>query len=205
MVTEAFFDLQRFADDTLVGSTVDSSFRWAGGGSFGGYAMTIINDEYATESEKREAFRCMKRATELAPDDGFWWYRLGLMYRFGEGTKKNLAEAFSCFKQGNKAGNSASANQLGIMFSNGEHVAQNFQKAINFFEKAIELDGNNVNALNNLADCYRYGDGTAKDSYKAFELYKKAAELGHIGAMTTVGFMLFTGKGTRENEYESFK
>lgn len=38
MVTETFFDLQRFADDTLVGSTVDGSFRWAGGGSFGGYS-----------------------------------------------------------------------------------------------------------------------------------------------------------------------
>lgn len=34
MVTEIFFDLQRFADDTLVGS--DEGFTWGGGGSFGG-------------------------------------------------------------------------------------------------------------------------------------------------------------------------
>lgn len=36
MVTENFFDLQRFADDTLAGDTVNSEFHWLGGHSFSG-------------------------------------------------------------------------------------------------------------------------------------------------------------------------
>lgn len=36
MVTENFFDLQRFADDTLAGDTVNSEFYWVGGHSFSG-------------------------------------------------------------------------------------------------------------------------------------------------------------------------
>ena len=172
--------------------------------SFGLYAMTITRDDNASESDKREAFRYMKRATELNPEAGVWWNQLGLMYRFGNGTKKNLAEAFSCFKQGHKLGNSDAANQLGIMFSNGEHIEQNPRKAFNFFTKAVELDNSNVYALKNLAECYWYGDGIAEDSYKAFELYIKAAELGNFEAMTTVGEMYYNGDGTREDMEKFF-
>lgn len=173
---------------------------------FASYAMTIINDEDATESDKREAFRCMKRATELAPNDGYYWYHLGQMYRFGTGTKKNLAEAFSCFKQGNKLGDSDCTNMLGVMFSNGEHVAQNSRKAFDFFKKAVELDKyeSNTAAMDNLADCYRYGDGTAEDHYKAFELYLKAAKGGNVGAMVTLGSMYYNGDGTREDIEQFF-
>ncbi|MBR0288301.1 MAG: HPr family phosphocarrier protein [Selenomonadaceae bacterium] len=172
--------------------------------SFGLYALTLTRDDNATESDKREAFRYMKRATELAPDDGHYWYYLGKMYRFGSGTNKNLYEAFNCFKQGHKVGNSRATNQLGIMFSNGEHVEQNSRKAFDFFRKAVGLNENNASAIRNLADCYRFGDGVAKDEYKAFELFKKAAELGNVGAMTVTGVMLLNGEGTREDTEQFF-
>ena len=191
---------------------IDEARRWYKLGmdkndadSFYWYARTLDNDD-ATESDKREAFRCMKRATELAPDDGYSWYHLGQMHRFGTGTNKNLYEAFSCFKQGHKLGDSDCTNMLGVMFANGEHVEQNPRKAFEFFKKAVELDKHEVNssAMKNLADCYWDGDGTAEDHYKAFELYLKAAELGHIDAMATVGKMYYNGDGTREDTEKFF-
>ena len=194
-----------------VSQNVNEAFHWFkrgmeknDGNSFAWYAHILINEDEPTESDKREAFRCFKRATELIPDNGSVWCELGRMYRNGNGTRQNLAEAFSCFKQGHKLGHSQSAVYLGIMFSDGEHVAQNPRKGFEFFQKAFELDNDNISAIKTLASCYRFGDGVAKNSYKAFELYKRAAEMGNVEAMTITGVMLLNGEGTREDTEQFF-
>lgn len=195
-----------------VDKDIDEARRWfklgmdkEDGNSFGGYAVTIVYDQNATNSEKREAFRCMKRATELDPDDGFWWYQLGMMYHDNYGTYINLAKAYDCFKQGHKLGDSYATNELGIMFGKGEHVKQNSRQAFDFFKKAVELDEQNITAVENLAYCYREGEGVDKNSTKAFELYERAAEAGSAGAMNELGDMYFFGKGTKENRSKAFQ
>lgn len=62
-------------------------------------------------------------------------------------------------------------NNLGIIFSDAVGVERDMQKAIMYYEKAIELDDDL--ARSNLADIYRKGTGgVAKNLEKAFELYK---------------------------------
>ncbi|KAF0397565.1 sel1 repeat family protein [Gigaspora margarita] len=42
-------------------------------------------------------------------------------------------------------------------------------------------------AMCNVGNCYRYGTGVEKDEKKAFEYYKKSAEIGHADGMYSVG------------------
>ena len=170
------------------------------GDSFGFYAISL--DSYADE---REAFNCMKRATELNPEFGGWWNDLGDMYFYGTGTEKNLAKAFECYEKGAQAGSSRAANMLGIMYGKGEYVEQNERKAFEFFKKAVELDDTYITAVKNLAYCYSNGEGVGQDSYEAFKLYKQAAEAGDVEAMEIIADMFIGGEGTPKDEYESFR
>lgn len=173
------------------------------GESFGRYACSF-NMYEATETKKREAFRCLQRATELDPQDGYWWYQLGEMYINGWGTSENLGEAFRCYEQGAKLNDSFATDTLGLMYLNGVYVKENVYKAAELFKKAVELYDENTSALINLAKCYRFGTGIAEDKRQAFNLYLKAAELGNLDAMETIGYMFYVGEGTDENEEKAF-
>ena len=174
------------------------------GNCFGGYAMTITRDDNSSESDKREAFRCMKRATELEPGNDIWWDELGDMYMAGYGTEENPREAIRCYEKGAKLGNAYSAISLGNIYYHGEHVEENPRKAFEFCKQAVELKPDYIQAVENLGWCYRKGYGTDKDSAKAFELYKRAAQTGDADAMVVVGYMLYAGEGVHEDEQESF-
>lgn len=175
------------------------------GNSYGFYAdhleiEMIIDHEELTAEDEHEIFKLRKKAVEL-DGSAFFNYKLGQMYRFGEGTKKNLAEAFSCFKAGHDKGNYDCTNILGVMFMNGEHVDENPRKAIEFFNKAV--DKGNSAAMGNLAECYLSGDGVEKNERKAFELYKRAAEAENNNAMNMLGNLYFKGTGTSVNYKEA--
>ena len=174
------------------------------GEAFGWYALSLNRDD-ASEDDKREAFRCMKRATELAPESGGWWNKLGDMYHYGTGTEKNLAKTVECYEKALQFGNSWAANSLGFMYDKGEYVEQNPRKAFELYKQAIELEDRNTAAVVNLACCYLDGDGIEKNSSKAFELFKQAAEAGDVDAMAQTAYMLIDGEGTRKDEYESFR
>lgn len=200
-----------FDNDDYEGD-IDEARRWyklgmdkGDGNSFGHYAATFKFD--APESEKHEAFKCMKRATELRPDNGPWWFYLGDMYRKGQGTQKDIAKAVDCYEKGTDAGSPAAANKLGEMYLDGEDVDQNLFKAAELFQKALEFNGDYDDALENLAYCYRYGKGVPEDKARAFELYKRSAESELVtgkNAMYFLGYMLFAGEGVDKNDEEAF-
>ena len=53
---------------------------------------------------------------------------------------------------------------------------------------------------------YYYGKNGKTINYtKAFDLYKKAAEMGHTDAQFTIGIMCGQGKGTTKNSSEAFR
>lgn len=130
------------------------------------------DDEY-------KAFACFEKATER----GFIaaQYELGLCYRLGKGVAKNCCKAFDLFKELAEDYNEEGAqNQLGIMFDNGEHVQQDYHKAVKWYKKAADqgLDG----AKYNLALCYYYGTGVAEDKDYARDLLEEIAEEGYESA-----------------------
>ena len=54
-------------------------------------------------------------------------------------------------------------------------------------------------AMEQLADCYSRGEGTAKNVKKAFEFYINASELGQTYALNWVGVMYEKGEGVTQS------
>jgi TPR repeat protein len=52
----------------------------------------------------------------------------------------------------------------------------------------------NIKAQGNLASLYEYGQGVAKDTDKAYNLFKEAAEKGDAFSMFNLGNMHYRGK-----------
>ena len=64
----------------------------------------------------------------------------------------------------------------------------NIQKAIELLSKAIELGSEE--AQFQLALIYDNGLGVKEDHDKAYELYKKAADKGHGGALNNIAYLM---------------
>ncbi|QZT39003.1 sel1 repeat family protein [Halosquirtibacter xylanolyticus] len=65
---------------------------------------------------------------------------------------------------------------------------------------------NNSEAYNALGILYLYGKGLPKDTLKAFDMFKKSAELGLKDGMCNIGKLYREGKGGVERNYtEAFK
>ena len=76
---------------------------------------------------------------------------------------------------------------LGLRYYYGNGVAENKQKAVEWFQKAANQG--DADAQYHLGYCYAHGDGVAKNTEKAVEWYQKAAEQGHeeaIGALKNI-------------------
>lgn len=87
-------------------------------------------------------------------------------------------------------------NNLGILYSDAVGVKRDMEKAIKYYERAIELDDDL--ARSNLGDIYRKGvGGVEKNPVKAFELYK-ACKLPY--AYYRVGEAYENGWGVEKDE-----
>src|SRR6202007_2864630 len=64
-------------------------------------------------------------------------------------------------------------NDLGVLYQNGQGVAQNYDKAREWFQKAA--DAGNADAMNNLGELYYHGRGVARDHTPARDWHAKAA------------------------------
>lgn len=60
-------------------------------------------------------------------------------------------------------------------------------------------------AMNNLGWCYEHGKGVTKDLQKAFELYRKSAELGNRYAMANLAECYDNGNGVTTDKNEAYK
>lgn len=67
----------------------------------------------------------------------------------------------------------------------GSCSASDYQKAIEYFEKAKDLG--NVAAINSLGLCYQNGLGVNKDTDKALSLFKEAASKNYVYAFNNLG------------------
>src|SRR5262245_8223036 len=106
-------------------------------------------------------------------------------------------EAFTVFKAGADHGDGASMNILGWLYNTGFGVVQDYARAREWYEKAI--DKGNVNAMANLGALYDNGYGVAQDYAKAREWYEKAVDKGHGNAMTTLGALYARGQGVAKD------
>lgn len=103
---------------------------------------------------------------------------------------------------------------LGLSFSPAPAFAQDLEQAafeegvaafdVGKYDDAIAAweplaEDGNVDALRNLAQMHRLGLGVEQDDARAYELYRRAANLGSDEAQVNIAFQLLTGKGVAED------
>ncbi len=102
---------------------------------------------------------------------------------------KEYVEAYEIFSDLALNNDSNAQYNLALMNYKGLGVNQNKQLAFFWYDKAAE--SNNLQAINNLAQMYLFGEGgVKKDKLKAKELYTKAAEAGYAMAQLNLAFLL---------------
>jgi uncharacterized protein len=126
---------------------------------------------------------------------------------------KDYAQALPRLQRAAEAGNADAMTALGRLYKDGNGVAQDYDKAGEWFQKAAaaagkaaaEREANNPSpasqtvpspAISNaewLAEAQRYLD--AKDYAKAFPLLQKAADAGDAVAMSNLGDLYCYGHG----------
>jgi TPR repeat protein len=86
---------------------------------------------------------------------------------------------------------------LGVLYDNGQGVAQDYNKASEWYEKAAAKG--DVTAMTNLGVLYANGRGVAQDYSKAREWFEKGAAKGQTTAMTNLGMLYDNGRGVAQD------
>ena len=106
-----------------------------------------------------------KEQTKALLDEGIALYQ-----------KQDYQHAKPYFEQAQQAGHMKAPRYLGLMYLNGEGVAQNAQTAFAYFTQAAEAG--DITGQYWLGYCYENGVGTAKDMTQAVRWYQKSAARG---------------------------
>lgn len=122
---------------------------------------------------------------------------LGIMYLYGQGTKKDYLQAYTWLSEAALQGDAYSQNILGVMYKNGYGIAQNEKSALKWYWEAAK--NGNSKAMINLGNYY-----SERDEYStALEWYEKALKFGEGEAAFEIGCCYIGGNGVEENEDEA--
>ena len=119
--------------------------------------------------------------------------RLGYLYETGHGVPQSSRDAADCYRKAAGSGDAFAEYRLGLMHLTGQGAPRNPWRAEELLIKAARQG--NPGAVYELGImCLR------RQSFeKAFLLLRKAAELGHDGAMKSLGDMYRDGRGVRHS------
>ncbi len=101
--------------------------------------------------------------------------------------KADFKTALKEWKPLAEQGDADAQNNLGVMYANGQGVAQDDKQAVSWYRKAAEQG--DAKAQYNLGNMYDQGRGVAQDDKQAASWYRKAAEQGHAQAQNNLGVM----------------
>ncbi|MES2036288.1 MAG: tetratricopeptide repeat protein [Pseudomonadota bacterium] len=105
----------------------------------------------------------------------------------------DFTSALESFKTAATKGNADAQFNLGLMFLNGEGVAQDYKQALSWFEQSA-IKGN-VRAQVNLGRMYAKGKGMLSNHGIAASWFRKAADQGYADAQYSLGILYVTGTG----------
>jgi hypothetical protein len=86
---------------------------------------------------------------------------------------------------------------LGVLYENGQGVAQDYAKAREWYEKSTAKD--DARGMVGLASLYESGHGVTQDYVKAREWYEKSAAKGEARAMYELGDLYENGYGVTQD------
>src|SRR5262245_60636211 len=108
------------------------------------------------------------------------------------------AQARELFEKAAAKDDAAAIANLGVLFEQGQGVAQDYAKAREFYQKAAELG--DASALANIGLLYRDGLGVTQDYVKALGWFEKAAAKGNAAGMVNLGLLYQVGLGVPQDD-----
>jgi len=120
------------------------------------------------------------------------------LYRAG-----HYAEAIDAWKRLAPNGNPDAAYNLGVVYSDGVLVPQDYPEAAKWFQLSANLG--DPRAMFDLGTLYDEGNGVTQSSEKAFKWYRSAAERGFAPGQFNLGGIYEKGKGVDVDLVEAYK
>ena len=115
----------------------------------------------------------------------------------------DYAAAFRGFLGLAEQGDAHAQFNLGLMYSNGKGVPQEYGEAARWYRRAAEQG--DAHAQFNLGVMYSNGKGVPQDYGEAARWYRRAAEQGVARAQFALGFMYYNGEGVPQDYGEAVR
>jgi hypothetical protein len=115
-------------------------------------------------------------------------YELGKKYYYGNGVKKDVAEAVRWYRKAADQGDATAQSALGDAYMEGNGVQSDWPEAVKWFRKAA--DQGDAKAQYDLGLLYRTGTGVQQDDAQAIVWYQKAAAQGYEDAKEPLSRLL---------------
>ncbi len=148
-----------------------------------------------------QARRSYEEAAKQGGTDAM--YRLGLMYKDGDGVQKNPGAAAQWFYEAGRRGHPYAQEELGWMFFSGSGVKQDDRAALGWFLPAAQAGLARSQTV--VASIYDEGKVVAKNPTEAVAWYRKAAAQKQPLAMYQLGLHLRGGNGVAWSEAEAMQ
>lgn len=126
-------------------------------------------------------------------------YKLGEIYRKGEGVAKDEKEAVKWFRRAADQSHAASQWRLGLMYYNGEGVAKDEKEATKWLRRAA--DQGDADAQASLGAVLINKD----DAEAALQWIRRAADQNLARGQFLLGWMYLNGRGVAKDEGEALK
>jgi len=128
-------------------------------------------------------------------------YRLGFMYRRGQGVPQDNAEAVRWWRKTAEQGYADGEYALSFMYRKGQGIPQDFTEAVRWCRKSAEQS--DALAQYVLGLMYYRGQGVPQDYAEASRWYRKAAVQGNADSQHDLGFMYYLGQGVPQDYAEA--
>jgi len=175
--------------------TAEATFRSMAGSNADAEAWlgAVLLDRAAN----RDALRYIQRAADAGSIEGA--HRLAIVYAQGlAGTPRDEARALDLFQKAAAAGHTRAQINLGILYLRGLGVPRDIVNARAWLEKAAA--SGDPQALYTLGRAMDEGsEQIAPDPVRAADLYRRAAEKGHVLAGLRYGLALSEGVGIKRD------
>jgi TPR repeat protein len=129
--------------------------------------------------------------------------KIGVMYSFGEGVKKDYNRAFEWYEKSANQNYPWGLYNLANMYYDGKGIEKDYKKAFELFKKSAELG--NYDAQNRLANMYYDGKGIQQDYKQAIYWYEKSANQQYDWAFHNLANMYYNGKGIEKDYKKAFE
>lgn len=130
-------------------------------------------------------------------------YKLGTLYKRGDGVERNLEEAYLCFKSAANRGSVSGRRELAECYMQGKGVAKDVTHGIGHLMQAADMGDQAAQCRLGLA--YMAGDGVPKDPKKAYKQFLAGAQRNNPKCQFNLGLCFANGDGVPRDDAMAFQ